>query len=309
MDHTSLASNASVCAGNFHRAFRSILGVSLVGLILCSPSIAPAFGPGGHMMVAHIAYGRLNPRAKAQAAKLLALPIDPPTISAQSKDFVSASHWADDLRPFPKFNSYLPLHFIDLAFWADGTALPSVPTPNIITALQQNVKILRTSKDDGARAQALRFIIHFVGDIHQPLHCAARVDKKHPEGDQGGNLFPINVGGTTSELHSYWDSGIRSFPKTGPNYAPPPLQQIAPEAAKATSAYPPTDPGLKLNQPFAFKDWSKESLILAKTVTYTGIVNGGTPSASYNAKSVAVLRKRVAWGGYRLAALLNTIWT
>ncbi len=295
------------------RVFKSVIAISIICLILCTPSLSLGWGAGGHMMVAQIAFGRLNAKAKAQANMLLAIPINPANVSARSKDFVNAAHWPDDLRQFPEFDSFKALHFIDTPFSTDGTALPPVPTPNIVTALQENVNILKTSTDKNAQAQALRFIIHFVGDIHQPLHCTTRVDSAHPEGDRGGNLVSIKIPGqngklTKSNLHSFWDGGIGTFPRTGPNFRPPPLSQIPAAAAKATAGNPDTDPALKLNDPFNFQSWADESFALAKDVTYKGIANGAKPSAAYKSKATKVARQRVAWGGYRLAALLNAIW-
>jgi hypothetical protein len=266
------------------------------------------------MMTAYIAEARLNPRAKAQVKALLARPINPAEASRKSRDFVGAAHWADDLRSVPAFKPLEPLHFIDNWFSTDGTHLPSVPTPHIIQALRDNVKILKTSRDQNARAQALRLIIHFVGDIHQPLHCAARVDHGHPTGDQGGNLVSVNIpsGGAThsTNLHSYWDSGIATFPKTGPKpeYRPPPLSQIPAAAATAVRGNPATDPALKLNNPTNYRLWANESFAFAKSAAYAGISNGTTVNAAYRNRGIRIVRQRVAWGGYRLAALLNSIW-
>jgi hypothetical protein len=265
------------------------------------------------MMVASIAFKRLNPRAKAKANELLAIKIDPAAVTAKSTNFVNASHWADDLRPFAEFDRFKELHFIDTPFATDNTPLPDLPTPNIVTALKENVEILRTSTDKNAQAQALRFIIHFVGDIHQPLHCATRVDSTNRDGDRGGNLVSIMIPDSSGQLkktnlHSYWDGGIGSFPKTGPNFAPPPLSQIGPATVIAMKGNPANAPGLKLNNPTNYEAWAAESFALAKNVTYKGMKNGVTPSAAYNAAGTKVVRKRVAWGGYRLAALLNSIW-
>lgn len=292
------------------RLVKSKIAVGLLALMLCIPSLALGWGAGGHMMVASIAFKRLNPRAKAQAMALLARPINPAAVSQKSKDFVNASHWPDDLRPFAEFDSFKPLHFIDKPFSIDGTALPAgVPEPdNVVKALEDDVNILRTSTDKDAQAQALRFIIHFVGDIHQPLHCATRVSSANPEGDQGGNLVTIKVAGKKVKLHSYWDGGIGSFPKSGPNFAPPPLNRIPAAVARAMVGNPDTDPKLKLNDPFNYDAWADESFALAQTVAYKGMKNGVTPSASYKNKALKVARQRVAWGGYRLAALLNAIW-
>jgi len=296
-----------------HRTFKSVIACGVACLILCTPSISQGWGAGGLMMTAFIGFKRLNPKAKAKAQELLAIEINPAAISAQSTDFVNAAHWADDLRPFSEFDSFKELHFIDTAFSTDGTALPAVPTPNVVTALEDNVNILKTSTDKNAQAQALRFIIHFVGDIHQPLHCATRVDSANPQGDRGGNQVSINIPGKDgtlkkTNLHSFWDGGIGTFPLTGPNFKPPPLSQIPAAAAKATAGNPATNPALKLDDPYNFVAWADESTTLAKDVAYKGIENGAKPSAAYKNKAVKVARQRVAWGGYRLAALLNSIW-
>src|SRR3954451_11257825 len=152
---------------NPRRIFRGAIALGLVCLTLSTPSISLGWGAGGHMMTAQIASDRLNPRGKAQVKSLRATPINPAAVSAKSKDFVNAAHWADDLRSIPAFKPFEPLHFIDKPFSSDGTPLPAIAAPNIVTALRDNVKILKTSTDNNARAQALRLIIHFVGDIHQ----------------------------------------------------------------------------------------------------------------------------------------------
>jgi len=295
------------------RSLKCAVALSVVCLILCTPISSFSWGAGGHMIVAKIAFGRLNPRAKAEVARLLAIQIEPAGVTIKDRDFVNASHWADDLRPFSEFDEFLALHFIDTPFSDDGTELPDVPSHNIVRALKRNVQILKTSHDDNKRAQALRFIIHFVGDIHQPLHCATRVSSDEPEGDHGGNFVFVKVPAGQGKLkrvklHSYWDGGLGSFPPMGKNFAPPPLSSIGPAAAKATSANPPTDPKIKLDDPFAFQAWADESFDLAKTVVYRGIQNNSKPDQAYRTQGVEVARKRVAWGGYRLAALLNSIW-
>ena len=298
---------------NKQRAFRSRVAIGVICFVLTTPTLSLSWGAGGHMMTAQIAFDRLSPRAKAEARRLLAIPINPAAVTRRSRNFINAAHWADDLRPFPEFDSFKALHFIDTPFSDDGTPLPTVPPPDIVTALEENVNILRTSTDDNARAQALRFIIHFVGDIHQPLHCATRVSSALRDGDRGGNLVSLKIrqpNGTTktTNLHSYWDGGIGSFPKTGPNFRPPPLSQIPRAAALAMRQNPATDPALNLGNPTDFAGWSGESFALAKDVAYKGITNNARPTAAYKRRATQVVRRRVAWGGYRLSALLNSIW-
>lgn len=291
---------------------KRVLAIGIACLILCTPSISFGWGAGGHMMTAQIAFDRLNPTAKAKVAELLAIQIDPAEETVKSPDFVNASHWADDLRSHHEFDSLAVLHFINKPF-PPGPHLPEVNPQNIIKALNDNVEILKTSTDKNAQAQALRFVIHFVGDIHQPLHCVARVTGMPPKGDRGGNDFKLklfkNGEVQNTNLHSYWDSGIGTFPpSTGPHFDPPPLGSVIFAANQVKAANPPTSPALKLDDPFNFDAWAEESFKLARNTAYVGIKSGGTPTAAYNKKALKVARQRVAWGGYRLAALLNSIW-
>jgi hypothetical protein len=308
---------------NVNKRLKNVSALITVVLILFAPAASFGWGAGGHMMTANIAFSRLTPHAKKEVAKLLALPVKvtlpdgtQPKLSAQdkkklagytarSKDFVNAAHWADDLKGIKALNPFKELHFKDVYFSDDNSQLPPEDANNIVTALNHNVDILKNSTDDNARAQALRFIIHFLGDIHQPLHCAARVT--NGKGDQGGNFVKITV---AKNLHSYWDSGLATFPKEGPspNFTPPPLATVAAAAKKIAAANSASAPGLNLNDPTNFESWVQESFKLAKDVAYNGITNGSTPSANYKKQGIKVADQRVAWGGYRLAALLNSIW-
>lgn len=296
------------------RLRRCVSALVLTTLILLPAQNCFAWGAGGHMMVAYIAYHRLNAKAKREANRLLAIPIDPASVTKNSKDFVNAAHWADDLRPVPEFKPTLIEHFADFPFSVDSTPVPTdqPAADNIIVALEHNVEILKTSTDDNARAQALRFIIHFVGDIHQPLHCSTRVDSNHTDGDRGGNGFDVSVTDENgrpkkSNLHSFWDSGLGSFPKGGPNFSPPPLNKIPSAASTAMRGNPATSPFLHLDNPTDFTGWAKESSDLAQRKAYDSLEPGGTPNADYKREGTRIARRRVAWGGYRLAALLNSI--
>jgi hypothetical protein len=287
------------------------------GLLLILPLSSSAWGDGGHMIVAQIAYGRLNKNAKAQVDRLVKVLIEPTQITARSLNFLDAAHWPDDVRRQPGFEFSADLHFIDIPFTTDGTPLPSdLPKPNnIVKALAKYVEVLRTSKNPDEQAQALRFVIHFVGDIHQPLHCASRVttSPRRPEGDLGGNEFMIQVRDQDgylhpTKLHGYWDSGIGSFPRMGRDFVPPPMAEI-PAAARSISAqFPDNDPALKIGEPFNYEGWAKEGERLAETVAYKGIVEGQEPTPQYNEAALKVARHQVALAGYRLAALLNAIW-
>ena len=71
---------------------------------------------------------------------------------------------------------------------------------------------------------------------------------------------------------------------------------------------PSTNAGLNLDDPFDYDAWADESLYLAEKYAYKGAHSGKTQTAAYNKAATRIARRRVAWGGYRLAALLNSIW-
>jgi hypothetical protein len=62
-----------------------------------------------------------------------------------------------------------------------------------------------------ALSYAIRLLIHYVGDVHQPLHCVSRVNNEYPAGDRGGNSFPLPTHYSTKELHAVWDSAVYEF--------------------------------------------------------------------------------------------------
>jgi hypothetical protein len=273
------------------------------------------WGDGGHMMVAKIAYDRLNKTAKKEADRLVAIKIKPTTVTARSLDFIQASHWPDDVRTQPDFSNTADFHFVDFPFTQDGTSLPSdLPkTENILKALNEYVTTLKSSTDDMEKAEALRFIIHFVGDIHQPLHCSSRVSSKWPDGDLGGN--DVHISETDPEgqkhstkLHSFWDGGIESFPKMGPNFEPPPVQEVITAAAALVQKYPDTDVGWNTGNAFDYNTWAKESFTIAKEQVYKELTHGKAVPQSYFQRCTPIAEHRVVWAGYRLAKLLNEIW-
>ncbi|HEY8025780.1 MAG TPA: S1/P1 nuclease [Burkholderiaceae bacterium] len=281
-----------------------------------SPS-AFAWGAGGHMIVAQIAYDKISaedPAAKAAVDRLLKVQIAPPSETGKSTDFVNAAHWADDVRTVDGFQDTAAEHFIDQPFTQDGTTLPSdLPqADNVVVALTKYVGILRSNNsDDATKARALRFVIHFVGDVHQPLHCATRVSAANAEGDRGGNLVSIrDTVGTTHpkvNLHSYWDGGLTGFPREGAHFAPPPLSEVSSAAAAITGKYT-LDDQWKVAGPYNYADWAKESFTIASTFVYNGIASGQVPSDDYVTKGQSITQYRVLTAGYRLAALLEAIW-
>jgi hypothetical protein len=148
--------------------------------------------------VGAIADAQLSPRARAEVARLLAAEPEP--------NLAGVAQWADDLRERDPGlgRRSARWHYVNLA--EDGCVYrASEHCANgdcVIEAIRRQSRLLADRKQpDAVRAQALKFIVHFVGDIHQPLHAGyAR--------DRGGNTHQLQVNGQGSNLHRVWDGDV-----------------------------------------------------------------------------------------------------
>lgn len=292
-----------------------------------------AWNDRGHMTVAYIAYKQLTPTARDRVNALLQLnpkykdwsdTVDKQVPGAGADDkntmiFMIAATWADGIKhdstytqdgndrgnrpdgsPDPGKNSgYDDLlmhkywHFIDMPFSTDGTALPPSPTPNAQERIALFRSVLSSTSPDPLKSYDLTWLLHLVGDVHQPLHAATRVSSADPTGDAGGNLVKLDC--SKCELHAFWDDllGTQSALKT---------------VTKAARKLPKADagPAGKSDE----KDWIAESFQAAQQTVYTAPVGPGdgpfTLSAAYKKAAGKLAKQRVALAGARLANLLNT---
>lgn len=279
----------------------------LAGFCACCCLSQPvlAWDGEGHMVTAQIAYNHLDPVVKAKCDALIAVPVSFP--SSASTNFVTAACWADDIKS--STSAYSIWHYIDLPFSLDGTSTNNAPPPftNVVWAIRQSIATLQ----DPAAAQtnqatALRFLLHFAGDIHQPLHSSTAVSAAHPTGDAGGNSFNLAVGGTWSNLHSLWDAGGGFLTDSVSRPLSVAAQTtISNKAAAIEAAYPYSLSIGTIPDP---ANWATESWGIAKSLCYSNITAGSTPSTAYTNTAQATTQQRMAIGGQRLAKLLSTIF-
>ncbi|MBS0194197.1 MAG: S1/P1 nuclease [Proteobacteria bacterium] len=165
--------------------------------LLC-PALALAWGQHGHRIVGEIAQQRLTPRASAAVAGLLAGEREP--------TLAGVSNWADALRwRDPElFQRSKRWHFVNFHD-RDCHYVPARDCPHgdcIVAATQEQLRVLADTRlPREQRAQALKFVVHFIGDIHQPLHAGNRDDR-------GGNEYQIRYRGHGTNLHKVWDGLI-----------------------------------------------------------------------------------------------------
>ena len=268
----------------------------------CLARPALAWDAEGHMVVAQIAYNHLDPAVKAKCDALIAVPVFDSTIT--NNTFVTASAWADDIKGLT--TNYNDSHFIDIPISLDGYPTNQVANDpsNVVAAINQCVAALQDSTQSlSNQATALRFLIHFCGDITQPLHCCTGVSTNNPTGDLGGNDFFL-AGGTN--LHFLWDLGGGFLPN---NIARPLTSggqtALSNKVTICETAYPYSLSIGSIPDPMP---WALESRSIAQTNTYVGIVSNTVPSTAYTNTAQTITIQRMAIGGQRLAKLLNTIY-
>ena len=285
-----------------------IMKKTLIGLFVCVwlPTRLMAWGAEGHMVIAQIAYNHLDPAVKAQCDALIAVPLAANLTSTGTSNFVTAAAWADDFKSTLTGSGIQ--HYIDLPFSLDGTSFSSFVTPasnvvqmiNLCISNSQNIAVSQSNQ-----AVGLRYLIHFVGDIQQPLHCSTAFFATQPSGDGGGNGFTTK--GTWSNLHSLWDAGG--------GYLTDSVNRPLSAASKTTLSnkvaaieadYPYTRNVGTVPDPM---DWAVEGKGVAQTVSYVGITNNTTPTTAYLNTAMATTEQRMALGGHRLADLLNTLFS
>jgi hypothetical protein len=210
-------------------------------------------------------------------------------------------------------------HFIDTGFASDNTTVPATPVPNVATQIVALRQDIASDEDDLLKSYDMVFLLHLVGDIHQPLHGSARFFAG--KSDLGGNDVKIRLTtemrksfeGTLSqtapsELHAFWDS-LPGEGQPGP---------ALPQAAAFAVALPPAKAGKVADTDPAH--WAAESFKLAKSHAYSAPIgkspqpapSSSTPSFSsylittaYYNKAMGDAKGRVALAGARLAKLLN----
>lgn len=313
------------------RAFAALAALPLVALA----GRAGAWDDFAHMEVAAVAWAKLTPEARTRAAALLE---HNPSyanwiVGAKAADrarvaFLRAATWADAIRNDSHFDDdsqdsptagqnigYGDLfrhkywHFVDQPFSPDNTPSVPAPAPNLATQIAAfRAALASHDLSDDVKSYDLSWLLHLVGDAHQPLHCVSRYDQADPKGDRGGNTVRITGNespvpcddprfcpyGPPANLHAFYDD------VTGSSYSSAAASSAAaklPEASESKAAL--------LDE----KVWIQEGLELAQRNVYVKPIGiGRGPFAitkDYQRKALQLGRRRVALAGARLANLLN----
>lgn len=257
----------------------------LIGFNGSLPANVYAWGPQGHEVVAMIAAKHLTPKAQQAVKQLLG-----------TQTLASVANFADAIRNSrPETGQW---HFVDIQITdtdydperdcleTDDNAIQDGDC--VVNAIKHFKAVLAdTSQSKAKRVEALKFLIHFVGDLHQPLHAADNHDR-------GGNSVQINFFGQSSNLHKVWDSGL--IGRHGLTSA-----QFAAELDESGSSVATFHDG-------DIEKWANESHKLAVTNAYRGIPNNHVLGKTYFNRNLPVVESQLRQGGLRLASILNDIF-
>lgn len=245
---------------------------------LHADAAASRWGALGHRIVVTLAWDHLTPTAKAAAERLLA-----------GESLGDAAVWADKVRPQRRQSA--PWHYVNVP--AGTTAWDAerwCPRGDcIVGAIHRFRRELGdATASDSARAEALRFLMHFLGDMHQPLHVGDR-------GDRGGNDFKVRWRKKDTNLHSVWDGDLlTAWSVDEGGY----LKRLRDRIGRMT-------PGERTQMASGtIEGWVIDGGALSKNVAYTA-PEGGTIPADYLGKAGPVLDLVLIQAGLRLARVLN----
>jgi hypothetical protein len=224
----------------------------------------------------------------------------------QSNDMVSGACWADDLKS-SKLEVMAGWHFINQPYNPDNVPIHPWPIQevNVMTNIQKLGETLKDQDNDWITAFATANLVHFYGDIHQPLHATELFDATYPNGDYGGNLIHVYWQGQEWRLHFIWDSVCGLYPTEPTRPLSTSGQAYITNLAQQYVANFSVPEDMK-------KTWNstimaQESFNAAILYAYENntIMPNQTLTQTYINQCQQVAGMRIAYAGWRLASELN----
>jgi hypothetical protein len=265
----------------------AVLAAALLGAAAAVlPAQVLAFGGRFHVTAGLLAERELCQAARSQVADL-----------GEGKSLGELGLWADTVRNDPAWEPAVAWHYINFPDLPPGAGLDDaraaidafqhIPEGDVLTAIAHFTPILADrSRSHGERSEALRFVVHFVVDVHQPVHVSRAADG-------GGTETQVRVGDDVRSLHGFWDTSV--FDRRG---VPP--EQFAAELEAAVEAVPVA----RTHDPPA--QWAAESLALRPTVySFEPAESPAVLDDDYRRMAKRIAEERLVLASARLAATLN----
>lgn len=298
-------------------------------------TVTNAWSFGGHLTIARMAEKLLGEDSQTVSdvkSILSILEKSNPSLTKKEVDhpFVECAIFADEIK-YEGGGYQSGWHFMDQPYLDEG-GKPSdfgykIPTNNVTDAIRSIVSWFkeegdytnnqyykaihgswpRDHTDEDSYSVAIRLLIHYVGDSHQPLHSETRLDKEYPSGDRGGNDLHLPSHYSLKNLHAVWDRVVYKLKKN------PHL----PFEADGFADFDDYVDSLMQNYPVDSLDgdvtnldpaqWEKESFKIASTFSYIGVHDGEKLSDDYVQKGQVMAEQQLVKAGHRLANLLKTL--
>jgi hypothetical protein len=255
-----------------------------------------AWGPTGHRVTGHIAEKHLDKGIRKEIQRIL-----------KGESLSRVSTWADEIKSEPETYSFTyNWHFTD---WPDHAHdHEENGEGSLIRAIHDQLKVIKDkSASDESKAFALKFLVHLVGDLHQPLHVGNGLDR-------GGNNCRVLFHGRSTNLHSLWDEGMIEFTKLSftemanyvsqsrskdyiANALKSDVLDWALESKNIRGKIYPANV-IEPEEPISVRSYCRRDVV----VTESAIPKLGF---EYSYRFVPVMEERLFLGGIRLAKLLN----
>lgn len=256
--------------------------ISTFALALTLSHSVFAWGPQGHMIVAQIAEEQLSPAAKSAVKKYLG-----------DQTLADVANWADFVKNQPEYQNTKGWHFLDIPDGMTYDNIPHAQEGDVVTAITAQVNVLKDPKASAANKQvALKFLVHFVGDMHQPLHVGRPSDK-------GGNTIRVRFEGRDTNLHALWDSGM--ITKQNMDYLQ--YAHYLQTTSLLTASY--DIPNFPFSQVISEDMSARGKIYNFKPVSSQGSV---VLDGKYMGANLEEMNSRLLLGGERLAGLLNGLF-
>ena len=258
------------------------LGIQIIVLMVVVPvrswDVPPPFwGKTGHRVVGEVAQQYLNGKAERAVTALLG-----------GETLAEVSNYGDAIKSDPRYREFTPWHYVNFAPDTDYGDYPPNPDGDLIQGIQRCIAVLEDPRATGEdQVFYLKMLIHFIGDLHQPMHLGREEDK-------GGNDLQLQWFRRGSNLHSIWDTDM--IESHGMSYT---------ELARSLPRW--SRKKIKEVQEGSLLDWVREVRQLTNRV-YTSVEVGEKLSYAYSYKWWDTVEEQLLTGGLRLAVVLNDIY-
>lgn len=246
----------------------------IIFLFLFSTNVF-SWGSIGHRVVAKIAHNHLSKDALVKIKKILG-----------DETLYDVANWPDFIKSDKSWDKSHPWHYVSIPDGQTFDKIEKNPDGDVVSMIDQMIKILSDKKvSDSSKKEALKFLVHFVGDIHQPLHCG-RIE------DKGGNGIKVRWFNEETNLHAVWDEHLIELQKLSYTEY---VQWIDHSSKEQIKKWQSEDINV----------WLKEDMELRAQVYDIG---DSKLKWDYSFKNIATVNERLLKAGIRLAGILEKLF-